>query len=164
MDPLDSDSDHCKRIHQVSSWTIKKINKITKSKTTLLWVSNSDAFKDFLLDFGTQTSVTRTLPQIPMSIPTMANSSKTKPNTEKLGNNEKKTATTIVLDVVNTDIGDYHALWDKDQNLDDPNLRGKTDLNCLNFSFKTEMENEEVRHKNFEFEESKPYLSVNGSL
>ena len=159
MDLLDSDSDHFKRIHQLDLWTIKKeLTKIIKPRSSDF---NLNVFKDFLLDFGSQTSVTRRFPQMPIS--TMVSYSKTKPCTEKLGNIGRKTATTIALDVVSKEIGDHHALWDKNQNLDDSNLRGKTDLNSLNFLFKFEIENKEVRHNN-EFEEFESYLSVKGSL
>ena len=76
--------------------------------------------------------------------------------------NERKPATTINLDAVNRGIGNRHVLKDKDQNLDDSNFRDKMD--CFDFSFKTDTENEEFRHKGCNFEEFKPYLSVKGSL
>ena len=73
------------------------------------------------------------LPQIPIS--TIPNYCKTKLNIENLSNNRRKTATTIVSDVENRGIGNHHALKDKHQNLGDSNLRVKSDLCCLDFSF-----------------------------
>ena len=76
--------------------------------------------------------------------------------------NERKPATTINLDAVNRGIGNRHVLKDKYQNLDDSSFRDKMD--CFDFSFKIDTENEEFRHKGCNFKEFKPYLSVKGSL
>ena len=60
---------------------------------------------------------------------------------------------------MNRDIGNHHSLKDMDQNLDNSNLKGKTDLNCLNFLFMMEVENKELRQNYPEFEEFESFIS-----